>query len=110
MGEGNASVHGAEPTRYGPDWGGLGGAPARAFHHVRLPGGARRGLRGDDGARAWSPVRGTRGITRDALTWNTAAPSDLAISPVDGTVTLDGRVLACEPTATVPMSRRYLLA
>ena len=49
-------------------------------------------------------------ITRDALAWNTAAPRDLVISPVDGTVTLDGRVLACEPTATVPMSRRYLLA
>ena len=56
------------------------------------------------------PVQGTRDITRDALAWNRAAPRDLAISPVDGTVTLDGRVLACEPTATVPMSRRYLLA
>ena len=29
IGEGNASVHGAEPTRYGPDWGGIGDAPAR---------------------------------------------------------------------------------
>ena len=29
MGEGNASVHGAEPTRYGPDWGGTGEAAAR---------------------------------------------------------------------------------
>ncbi len=28
MGEGNASVHGAEPTRYGPDWGAMGDAPA----------------------------------------------------------------------------------
>ena len=55
-------------------------------------------------------VHGTRGITREALTWNTAAPHDLAISPDDGTVTLDGRALACEPTSTVPMSRRYLLA
>ena len=34
----------------------------------------------------------------------------VVISPADGTVTQDGRVLACEPTATVPMSRRYLLA
>ena len=29
MGEGNASVHGAEPTRYGPDWGATGEAAAR---------------------------------------------------------------------------------
>ena len=35
-----------------------------------------------------TPSRGTR-----------RRRADLAISPVDGTVTLDGRVLACEPTA-----------
>ena len=29
LGEGNASVERAEPTRYRPDWGGLGSAPAR---------------------------------------------------------------------------------
>ena len=29
MGEGNASVHGAEPTAYGPDWGATGDAAAR---------------------------------------------------------------------------------
>src|SRR4030095_8847011 len=28
IGEGNASVHGAEPTRYGPDWGAIGRAAA----------------------------------------------------------------------------------
>jgi urease alpha subunit len=32
------------------------------------------------------------------------------VSRIDGTVELDGRVLACAPTATVPLSRRYLLA
>ena len=47
----------------------------RALDHVRLRGRARRGLRRNDGAAAWSPVRGTRGLTRDALAWNTAAPS-----------------------------------
>jgi urease alpha subunit len=28
----------------------------------------------------------------------------------DGTVTLEGRVLAVEPVSEVPLSRRYLLA
>ena len=35
---------------------------------------------------------------------------DVEVSPVDGEVTLGGRVLACEPVAEVPLSRRYLLA
>ncbi|MFI5055579.1 MAG: urease subunit alpha [Actinomycetota bacterium] len=109
MGEGNASVHGAEPTRYGPDWGGLGGAPARLSTTFVSQAALDAGF-AETTARSVVPVRGTRGITRDALTWNTAAPSGFAISPVDGAVTLDGRVLACEPTVTVPMSRRYLLA
>ena len=38
IGEGNASVHGAQPTRYGPDWGATGVAPARGLHHVRVGG------------------------------------------------------------------------
>ncbi len=109
MGEGNASVHGAEPTRYGPDWGGLGSAPARLATTFVSQSALDAGF-AETTARSVAPVRGTRGIARDALTWNTAAPRDLTISPVDGTVTLDGRVLACEPTTTVPMSRRYLLA
>ena len=52
----------------------------------------------------------TRGLTRDDLIANTAAPTDLEVSPIDGTVTFDGHVLECEPTSTVPLSRRYLLA
>ena len=51
-----------------------------------------------------------RGLARDALIANTAAPSELVVSPADGTVTLEDRVLACEPTSEVPLSRRYLLA
>jgi hypothetical protein len=34
----------------------------------------------------------------------------MSVSPVDGTVMIGGRVLAVEPTAVVPLSRRYLLA
>ena len=34
----------------------------------------------------------------------------MTVSPVDGTVTVGGRVLAVDPTAAVPLSRKYLLA
>ena len=110
-GEGNASVHLAEPTRYGPDWGGAGAAAAplsvtfvsQAGHHagvVRALGTARRVI----------AVRGTRGLTRADLVANTVVLAGLEVSPDDGTVTIDGRVLACEPVTEVPLSRRYLLA
>jgi urease subunit alpha len=110
MGEGNASIHGSEPTRYGPDWGASGNAAAglavtfvsRAALDAGI--GARLGTR-----RRLVPVSGTRGLTRADLVANTAAPA-IEVSHDDGTVTLGGRVVACEPVGTVPLSRRYLLA
>ena len=53
-------------------------------------------------------VRGTRGIGRADLVANTAVPA-IEVSRTDGTVTLDGRVLAAEPVDDVPLNRRYLL-
>ena len=53
-------------------------------------------------------VSGTRGIGRADLVANTAVPA-IEVSPTDGTVTLDGRVLAAEPVDNVPLNRRYLL-
>jgi urease subunit alpha len=109
MGEGNASVHGAEPTRYGPDWGALGVASARLSTTFVSQTALDAGFAATT-ARRVVAVHGTRGITRDELVANRATPADMSISPVDGTVELDGRVLSVEPTPVVPLSRRYLLA
>jgi urease subunit alpha len=109
MGEGNASVHGAEPTRYGPDWGGLGGAPARLSTTFVSQAALDAGFASTT-ARRVAAVHGTRGLTRDALIANRAVPTAMTVSPVDGTVEIDGRALAVAPTPVVPLSRRYLLA
>jgi urease subunit alpha len=109
IGEGNASVHGAEPTRYGADWGGTGDAPARLSTTFVSQAAIDAGFAARTGRRVVA-VRGTRGLTRADLVADRAAPSGLEVSATDGTVTLDRRVLACEPTAVVPLSRRYLLA
>jgi urease subunit alpha len=109
MGEGNASVHGAEPTRYGPDWGGLGAAAARTSVTFVSQAALDAGFAATTGRRVVA-VHGTRGLTRDALIANRATPTDMTISPDDGTVAVGGRVLAVEPTVVVPLSRRYLLA
>jgi urease subunit alpha len=110
MGEGNASVHLAEPTRYGPDWGGSGDA-ARRLSTTFVSAAALDARIADTlrTARRVMAVHGTRGITRDDLVANVAAPP-IEVSPGDGTVTLDGRVLACDRVDEVPLSRRYLLA
>ena len=110
MGEGNASVHGAEPTRFGPDWGALGTAPASLSTTYVSQAALDAGIAATLGTRRRvAAVRGTRGLTREDLVAGRAAPA-VRVATSDGTVTIDGRVLAAEPTAGVPLSRRYLLA
>jgi urease subunit alpha len=110
IGEGNASVHGAQPTRYGPDWGATGLAPARVsttfVSAAALDAGIGRTL---GGGRRLVAVRGTRAIRRADLVRNRTVPP-IEVSAEDGTVTLDGRVLRTDPVTAVPLSRRYLLA
>ena len=110
MGEGNASVHGAEPTRYGPDWGGTGLAPARVSTTFVSAAAIDAGIARTLGTRRrLVAVRGTRAIRRDGLARNRTVPP-IEVSADDGTVTLDGRVLRTDPVTEVRLSRRYLLA
>jgi urease subunit alpha len=110
MGEGNASVHGAEPTRYGPDWGATGDAPPHLSTTFVSAAARDAGIAARLGtARRVVAVQGTRGITREDLTANTAAPP-VSVASDDGTVTIDGRVITSDPVTSVPLSRRYLLA
>jgi urease subunit alpha len=110
IGEGNASVHGAEPTRYGPDWGGTGAAPAAISTTFVSAAALDAGIAGRlSTRRRLVAVRGTRAIRRDDLARNRTVPP-IEVSPEDGTVTLDGRALRSDPVTEVPLSRRYLLA
>jgi urease subunit alpha len=110
IGEGNASAHGAQPTRYGADWGGVGRAAAAVsttfVSQAALDDGIERVL---GTGRRLVAVRGTRTILRGNLARNPWTPR-IEVSPGDGTVTLRGRVLRSEPVSEVTMSRRYLLA
>jgi len=109
LGEGNASVEGAQPVRYRPHWGALGLAAASVsttfVSRAALEAGfaQRLGTR-----RSVAPVHGTRTVRREGLVANTAT-ADVEIDPADGTVRLDGRVLASEPATELPLNRKYLL-
>jgi urease subunit alpha len=108
LGEGNATVEGAEPTRYRPDWGGSPDAARRLGVTFAAPG-AAAGLRARrSGRREVVEIGRTRGLGRSDLHANRAT-APIEIDPVDGHVTLDGRPLAVEPVTDLPLSRRYFL-
>jgi urease subunit alpha len=109
LGEGNAAVERAEPTRYRADWAGLPTAAPRVSAtfvstHVDVGPFARRLAT----QRRLLPVRSPRNLTRPHLGWNRSAP-DIEIDVQTGAVSIAGRPLAAEPVAEVPLSRRYLL-
>ncbi len=107
IGEGNATVEGAEPTRYRPGWGGRPRAAASlAATFVSRAATGSPDLRRH--GRALIAVRGTRGLTRGSLALNRAV-AQIEVDVGDGRVTLDGQPLAVEPVAEVPLSRRYFL-
>jgi urease subunit alpha len=109
LGEGNATVERAEPTRYAPEWAGRAhGAPSVSALFVSGSADAAALRRRLDTGRELLPVAGCRGLTRASLALNRSTAA-IEVDPVDGRVTLAGRPLAAEPVTEVPLSRRYLL-
>ena len=109
LGEGNASVERAEPTRYRPDWAGVPTAAPRAAVTFVAAGVDRVKLAKRLGTRRQLvPVSGMRGLTRSSLVANRAAPQ-IEIDVRTGAVSLGGLALAVAPVSEVPLSRRYLL-
>jgi urease subunit alpha len=109
LGQGNATVEGVEPVRYGAHWGALGDAAAAVSTTFVSAAALEAGVRERLGSRRrFAAVRGTRSVTRRSLVRNTSVPP-VRVDPGVGTVTLEGRVLAVDPVADVPLNRRYLL-
>jgi urease subunit alpha len=107
LGEGNASVERAQPTRYRPDWGGRPHAAASlsvTFVSTAATGSPDLRRHG----RELIAVRGTRGLTRDSLARNRAT-APIEVDVADGTVSLEGTVLGVDPVREVALSRRYFL-
>ena len=109
LGEGNASVEGSEPVVMAPHWGATGAAAARVATTFVSEAASQAQLRAHlESRRRFAVVSGTRTVHRGSLLSNTATiPID--IDPGDGTVSLGGRVLRCDPVDRVPMNRRHLL-
>jgi len=108
LGEGNATVERAEPTRYRADWGRSTGVAPRLGVTFASSTAAAALRRRSVGGREVVAIGRTRGLTRSDL-WLNRATAPIEIDPTDGRVTLDGRPLAIEPVEELPLSRRYLL-
>ena len=108
LGEGNASVERAEPTRYRPDWGGMSAAARRLGVTFAAPGAADALRRRAGPGREVLEIGRTRGLTRADLVRNRATVP-IEIDAIDGRVTLAGRALAVEAVADLRLSRRYFL-
>ena len=108
LGDGNATVERAEPTRYRPDWGGSGSVAARLGITFCAPGASREVGRRLASARLVVEIGMTRGLTRGDLAFNTAT-APIEVDPGDGTVTLAGRLLAAPKATELPLNRLYLL-
>ncbi len=109
LGEGNASLERAEPTRYRRDWAGTPhAAPLVSLTFVSGAADRRALARRLETRRALVPVGGVRGLTRASLHANRATAA-VDIDVRTGAVSLAGRPLAVAPVTEVPLSRRYLL-
>jgi urease subunit alpha len=108
LGDGNATIERAEPTRYRADWGGTSRSAVRLGVTFAAESAATLMRRRSPAGREIVPIGRTRGLKRGDLLFNRAAPR-IEIDPVDGWVTLDDRRLAVEPVDEVPLSRRYFL-
>ena len=109
LGEGNASVERAEPTRYTADWAGRPhAAPSVSVTFVSASADSDSLRRRLDSARAFLPVVGCRGLTRASLAWNRSTAA-VEVDPISGRVSLGGVVVAAEAATEVPLSRRYFL-
>ncbi len=109
LGEGNASLERAEPTRYRADWGGTQGAAPRLSVTFVASGSDQGPLAKRLGSRrTLLAVHGLRGLNRSDLHVNRAAPP-IEIDIRSGAVSLSGRRLAVDPVSEVPLSRRFLL-
>jgi len=108
LGEGNATVERAEPTRYRADWGGAAGLAPRLGVTFASAAAADQMRRRSIAGREVVPIGRTRGLTRADL-WRNRATAPIEIDPTDGRVTLDGRSLAVEPVDELPLNRRYFL-
>ena len=109
MGEGNATVQGAEPTSYGPMFGGIGNNPGALsslfVSSASIDSGLAKRL---NTARSLRPVTGVRTVTKASMLYNTLNPT-IEIDGRAAQVLVDREPVTSEAVTEVPLNRLYRL-
>ncbi len=109
MGDGNGSLVGSEPVIHRPMWAALGKAKTSLgftfASHLAIENDIERKL---GVAKKILPMRSVRKLSKRDMVRNDAMPH-IEVDPQTFEVRADGRLLMCEPAASVPLNRRYLL-
>jgi len=109
VGDPNAAIAVAQPTRIAPQIGALGAAPARlSVAFVSAAALAEGGADQLPTAKVRIAVRGTRDVTAADMVRNTTL-GEVTVDPRTHRVRLDGDEIALPPVDEVPLSGRYLL-
>ncbi|OOG56041.1 urease subunit alpha [Polaromonas sp. C04] len=109
MGDPNGSIPTPQPVHYRPMFGAFGGALAKSSLTFVSQAGLRAGIKERFGlAKPLSAVRGIRGLGKRHMIHNDYAPR-MEVDAQTYEVRADGRLLTCEPAASLPMTQRYFL-
>jgi len=110
LGDGNATVEGAEPRVYGPLFGGRGRSAAALsitfVSQASLDAGLQQRL---SAHRQLQPVKNTRTVGKRHMLFNDAT-SPVRVHPVTHEVTINGEKIGIEPLSSVPLSRLYIVS
>ncbi len=111
IGDGNASLRGAQPVYYGPYFGGIGNAQRSLSWTFVSPAAHEAGIGRILGTRRHVvPVSNTRRIgKRHMLRGNSWTP-EITVDAQSFEVRANGEVMSCEPVVCVPLNQRYFLA
>ena len=109
MGDPNASIPTPQPTLYRPQFAAHGRARGATSLTFVSEASLREGRVNQLGlTKRLVAVRGTRTVSKRDLLWNNALPR-IEVDPETYTVKADGRVLRCDPVASLPLAQRYFL-
>jgi urease subunit alpha len=109
MGDSAASLMTCEPLIMRPQWGAFGRAPQGLSANFVCAASLDGDLAGRlDLRKPLLAARGTRTLRKSDMVRNAACPN-ISVNPQTFEVSVDGRVIGCEPADRVPLNRLYMM-
>jgi urease subunit alpha len=110
MGDPNASLPTPQPCRETWLFGGVGKAASKYSFSFVSTYAYEHGVKEQLGLdKTFLPVHNTRNLTKRNMKLNTYQPKTIAIDPETYVVTIDGKVITCDPVSPTALAQRYYL-